>query len=328
MGLGLEAINSGSQSFAKRLLDVCLNWSSVIFLVVVSLLFAIRTPAFFSLSNAVDLLIQAAPLGIIATGLTVCVAAGEFDVSMSSLLTLAGVCAAMMMKQGYSTIVAIGAALGAGLLAGMANGAMVVYLRVPSLIATLATAVVIDGLSLLYSGGYRIYQGMTSGYIFIGRGQLLGIPVPILIMALWAAVVWVLLARTTLGRRVYAVGMNPIAARLSGLNPGVYRILAMIACSVGAAIASNIVVARIGAAEPFAQFALVIDAFAAVAIGETVRLEGRPYMFGTCVGVLTLAVLSNGLTMLGVEFHLQNIFKGILILVAVVGNAVIGRRRA
>jgi len=307
--------------------DFTFTWSTLLALIVICFVFALRSPEFFSLYNLIDILIQVAPLGIIAAGLTVCVLGGEFDVSMSSVLTLAGVSAAMMMKNEHSASIAFLAALGVGVIVGSTNASMVVYLKVPSLIATLATVVVIDGLSLLYSGGYRVYRGMKPEFLFMGTGRLIGIPMPIVILVVWSLVVWIVLSKTIWGKRIYAVGVNPEAARLSGVNYAAHKFAGMLFCSIAAAIAAMVVVARVGAAEPFSRFAYVLDAFAAVFLGATVRLEGRPHMLGTAVGVLALGVLNNGLTMFGTSFFMQNILKGVLILLAVAGSVAIQLRR-
>lgn len=301
--------------------------STILGLIGMVIIFAVRSPVFLSKANILDLLTQTAVLAIAAAGLTAVVASGEMDISMGSVLTLAGVIAVGSMGKGAGLIQAVGAALAVGLTAGVVNGTVSIYLRVSSFIATLAIAAIADGSSLLYSGGYRLYKGMLPGYRFLGTGRVVGIPVPVIVMFVFIGLLYLLLNQTVWGRRLYAVGGNVEAAWLSGVNPKLLKMLAFLICGLGAGLAGIVVTARSGVAEPFARFAYTIDCYAAIFLGTTVTPEGEPTMFGTAIGILILGVLNNGLNLFGVAFYLQNVLKGLLILAAVVGGSLLRMRR-
>jgi ribose transport system permease protein len=277
--------------------------------------------------NIKNLLAQTAVLGIVAIGLTVVSIPGEMDVSMGSVVTLAGVFAVSMMTQERGLLVALSAAIAVGIIVGLLNGFITLYAHVSSLIATLTIAAILDGVSLLYTGGYRLYKGMLDSYRFIGVGDVLGIPFPVIILFAVVIAAYILAHRTVYGRRLFAVGGNVNAAELTGINPKPLILLTFVIGAVTSAFAGIIVTARVGTAEPFVQFGYVLDAFAVIFLGTTTSAEGEPHIPGTFLGILILGILNNGMTLLGVPFFAQNILKGVLVLITVLVSSLLRQQR-
>ncbi len=317
--------------FSKKpywITDFIRRYAILVALTIIAVFLAISTPSFLTLDNLRNLFTQTAVLGIVSLGLTILMISGEMDVSMGSLATLCGALAVGAMTAERGLIVALVAAAIGGVIIGLINGAISVYGRVPSLISTLTIAAIIDGISLLYTGGYRLYKGILPTYRFLGTGKVFGIPTPVLILLFVIMLAYILMHRTAFGRRLYAVGGNQDAARLAGLDPKRLKLYAFVICSAAAALAGVVVTARSGTAEPFARFAYTLDAFAIVYLGTTLAEEGEPTILGTCAGILILSILNNGMVLVGVPFFAQSIFKGVLILLAVISGSVIRKRRS
>jgi ribose transport system permease protein len=320
----------GPQSSDQRSLVIkhfLMRYGTVVALAIVVAILAFTTPSFMTMLNIKNLLTQTAVLGIVAIGLTFVSIPGEMDVSMGSVVTLAGVFAVSMMTQERGLLVALGAALTVGIVVGLLNGFITLYGHVSSLIATLTIAAILDGVSLLYTGGYRLYRGMLDSYRFIGIGQVLGIPFPVIILFALVAVAYVVAHRTVYGRRLFAVGGNIDAAKLTGINPRPLILITFIIGGMTSALAGVIVTARVGTAEPFVRFGYVLDAFAVVFLGTTTSAEGEPHIPGTFLGILILGVLNNGMTLLGVPFFAQNILKGALVLITVLISSLLRQQR-
>ena len=315
ISLKTETKDYSQRKFAYK--NFIIRYGTIIGLIVITILLALTTPSFMTVINIKNLLTQTAVLGIVAVGLTFVSIPGEMDVSMGSIVVLAGVFSVSMMTQGYGLIMAIGVGLLIGILAGLFNGFITIYGHVSSLIVTLTVGAILDGVSLLYTGGYRLYKGILPSYRFIGIGEFAGIPIPVIIMLVIVSIAYLLAHRTAFGRKLYAIGGNIDAAKLVGINPKLLTMIAFMIGSFTAAIAGVIVTARIGTAEPFVRFGYVLDAFAVVFLGTTIGEEGEPNIPGTLLGIIILGVLSNGMTLLGAPFFAQNILKGVLVLTSV-----------
>jgi ribose transport system permease protein len=321
----VEDQSPGQRSFALK--NFLIRYGTVIALVILTGALALTVPSFLTVLNIKNLLTQTAVLGIVAIGLTFVSIPGEMDVSMGSVVTLAGVFAVSMMTQERGLLVALGAAIAVGIIVGLINGFITLYAHVSSLIATLTVAAILDGVSLLYTGGYRLYKGMLDSYRFIGVGDVLGIPFPVIILFAVVIAAYILAHRTVYGRRLFAVGGNANAAELTGINPKPLILLTFVIGAVTSAIAGIIVTARVGTAEPFVQFGYVLDAFAVVFLGTTTSAEGEPHIPGTFLGILILGILNNGMTLLGVPFFAQNILKGVLVLITVLVSSLLRQQR-
>jgi len=302
----------------KRAFLIFSGYSPVVALAGLVTLFALLEPGFLSSFNIYSLLAQVALLGITALGLTAAISAGEFDVAIGSNFTFCSVVAMAFLAKDMPVTVAVSGALFFGLLIGLLKSAVIVKFRVHSIVATLAIAVVLDGCSLVYTGGYRLYRGATPEFRFLGSGKLGLIPMPALIMLIMLVALWFLTTQTSLGWRLYSVGEQPQVARLLGVSPNRYKSYGLLISSLMAALAGILYAARTGTAEPFGKFAYTLDSFVAVTIGQTLLLRGKPNILGTLVGVFILGVLSNGVVLVGAPFFLQEIVKGVLILIGVV----------
>lgn len=279
--------------------------------------FALLAPdRFATVGNLRNVLEQISILAIVAAVQTVVMVVGDFDLSVGTLASVTGVITAQLMLSGMHPALAILIALCAGAVAGAINGFLVSYLGLSAFIATLASMTSFTGLALLLADGTTIF-GLPTGFVWLGQGRIAGVAVPILWAALVLALIWFLLARTVAGRNFYAVGGNAEAARLSGVNTRLMRLLAFIISGTGAALAGIILTARLASAHPSAGDPMMLTSIAAVFLGMTLSRAGVPTVGGTLVGVAIMGVLSNGLNILHVNSYIQQVLTGIIIVIAV-----------
>lgn len=280
--------------------------------------FSIAAPAAFaSQANVFNLLQQLATLSIVATAATLVMTIGEFDLSVGFAASLAAVICFVMFGAGQSLWLAISVALLAGIAGGIANGALVALYGVPSFVATLSLGTILSGAAFGLSGGGSLFQNVPTGFTALGRGAVAGIPV----LAFWIVAVLgaasFVLALTEFGRHLRAIGGNPLAARLAGL-PVVAEVVATFALAGGlSALAGVLLAARLGSVQPQMGEPLLLPAYAAVFIGTTASPTGSPSIVGTLLGVAITGVLTNGMTILGVEPFVQKMLTGAIIIVAV-----------
>ena len=276
------------------------------------------TPSFLTASNILNVLRQVSISALIAFGMTFVILTRGIDLSVGSTLALTGAVAATLLASGTDPILAMGAALLLGLILGTINGLIITKGRVAPFIATLATMTIYRGLTLVYTDG-RPVSGLGDSVAFqmMGKGYMLGIPVPVVTTVLAFAALYFILHHTTFGRRVYAVGGNEEASKLSGINIdrikiGVYAITGLLA-----AVSALILTSRLNSAQPTAGESYELDAIAAVVLGGTSLNGGRGWIFGTLVGALIIGVLNNGMNLIGVSSFFQLVVKGVVILLAV-----------
>ncbi|WIY00707.1 ABC transporter permease [Amycolatopsis mongoliensis] len=275
-----------------------------------------RPELFFTESNISTILRLAAAIGVVSVGMTFVIISGGIDLSVGSMVGLAGVWLTTLATQSYGPWVMVLCGLAVGLGCGLVNGVLVAYGKVVPFIATLAMYVSARGLAERISGR-RTQVVADQDFLAFFRGDLLGIPVLIWLFALVFAVGWVVLNRTTFGRRTYAVGGNIEASRLAGIN--VKRHLALVYGVAGlcCGIAALMVVARTTAGASTNGMFYELDAIAAVVIGGTLLTGGRGSLIGTLIGVLIFTVLSNLFTLNNLDTDIQNIAKGVIIVLAV-----------
>ncbi|MFL4473814.1 substrate-binding domain-containing protein [Paeniglutamicibacter sp. MACA_103] len=284
-------------------------------LAIVAIALVIATPLFQQPTNLLNILVTAAVVTLLAIGQTYVIILAEIDLSVGAVLGFSAMSSAMVMAEhGFIAGFLVGLGVGAG--AGLVNGLLVTKTRMPSFIATLATMSIFAGLALQLSQGNPV--GVTSNaFLAMGQGKFLGIANPIWIMLVVAAVAGYILARTKFGRELYATGDNVEASRLSGISTDRVKILAFTISGLLAAIAGFILTARLGTAQPTAGTGLELAAIAAVIIGGTSLAGGRGAIIGTVIGGILLATIDNGLNLLNVSPFLQNVVKGLVILIAV-----------
>ena len=297
------------------------------FLLLVVVFAGLRPTTFLSPGNLRNVVEQVSILALVSFTMTIVMVAGDFDLSVGTLASLAGVTAASLMLRGVAVAPAILLTLLLGALLGLVNGVLVAYTNLSAFVATLATMTAFRGIALWYTDGATLFSGLPEGFRVLGQGRVAGLPVPILVMLGTLALVALMLDQTTLGRRLYAIGGNPEAANLAGIGVARLRMLAFVLSGVGAALAGVLLTSRLFSAHPLAGEPLMLNSIAAVFLGMTMFKEGEPHPLGTLVGVLILGVLGNGLTLLGVNSYLQQILTGAIIVLSVLLSG-LARERA
>jgi ribose/xylose/arabinose/galactoside ABC-type transport system permease subunit len=286
----------------------------------------IATPYFATLDNLRNVAEQSTVIGTLAVGMTFVILAGGIDLSVGSVVALAGIVLAMLLRSGVPTAVAVVGAVASGVAAGLVNGALVTFGRLPPFIATLGTMSVARGLALLLADG-RPISGFPEGLRALATTRVAGLPVSVLLMLGLFAVAHLVLSRTVLGRATYAIGGNAEAARLAGIAVRTYTTITYAIAGTSAALCATLLLARLDSAQPIAGIGYELDAIAAVVIGGTSLLGGSGSVLGTLVGALIMSVLRNGLNLLGVSSYVQQIAIGTVIVVAVLIDMSLQRRR-
>ncbi|SHJ00984.1 ribose ABC transporter permease [Halodesulfovibrio aestuarii] len=288
----------------------------IIMIVVVSLL----NPHFFTTGNILNILRQTAVNAIIAVGMTMVILTAGIDLSVGSILALCGAIGASLIASELPVLVAIGASLTAGAIVGGVTGIIIAKGKVQAFIATLVAMTLVRGLTLVYTDGRPISTGFTDvadNFATIGTGYLLGVPVPVWIMAITFLTAWYLLNHTRLGRYIYALGGNEAATRLSGINVDRIKITVYALSGLLSALAGLIVTSRLSSAQPTAGAGYELDAIAAVVLGGTSLMGGKGSIIGTLLGALIIGFLNNALNLLDVSSYYQMIAKALVILLAV-----------
>ncbi|OLP54781.1 ATPase [Rhizobium rhizosphaerae] len=294
-----------------------LKYSTLLALFLLFAGFALTVDRFLTASNLLNIVQQISMLTIVGAGLTFGFAAREMDLSVGYTVGLSGILVPLMLISGVPLPIALLGAVAAGFAVGAINSMLVTLIGIPSLIATLATGSILYGINFMSTGGRAIYGGLPDGFLFLGQGQILGIPVLAYAMVLFVLVAWFLMERTIFGRYIYAVGGNLKAAELSGVNGRFYRSAALVVCSLFAAMAGALLAARLGSGQPNAGERYLLDGLATVFIGMTMIRPGTATVTGTFFGALFIGVINNGLNLVGMDTYVQSIVKGLIILVAV-----------
>ena len=313
-----------------RLHDLASRHGLTIGLVALIALFtALRPDIFPTLANAGSIMSDNAVLTLVALGIMVPLVVGQFDLSPGFVASLAVMLTAgLLAEQQLHPLLVLAVVLGVGALIGASMGLLVGYLKVNSLIVSLGVGSVVSGLVLLYSGGQIIFQGIPKGFLAIGQTRLLGfVPLPFLYALAISAVVWFVLTFRPVGRRLYAVGANPDAATLIGIDVPRTILAAFVVSSTLASLAGYVQVARLGAGHPTSAQAFLLPAFAAAFLGATSFRPGFYNVWGTFVAVYLVGTGTTGLFMLGAESYVQPMFNGAVLIVAVVAARLGALRR-
>lgn len=328
----------------RNLADFLGKFAPFIFLLLLIIFFASQNPNFLDPRNVFNIMRDVSITGLIALGMTFVILTGGIDLSVGSLLALAGLVAAAIAKgtntntlsldtsatTGAPVYVAILAAIGVGILGGLLQGLAITNLKVPPFVVTLGGLTIFRGLGLLFSGGGPI-SSMGEAYQWWGRGRIpetTGIPIPVIIFLIFALVSHIVLRYTRYGRHVYAVGGNKEAARLSGLN--VKRITTSVYVIVGffAGLGGFILSSLLNSAEAVAGEGYELDVIASVVIGGTSLFGGEGSVLGTVIGAVLIGVLNKGLVMLQVSPYIQMVIIGLIVVLAVAFDQFLKSRRS
>jgi ribose transport system permease protein len=312
------------------------QFGTLLGLLVIVVFFAVQLPGtFLTARNLINVSQQISMLAVVAFAMTVVMVMNDFDLSVGSTASLAGVLAAVLFAQGFPVWVGVSAALGIGLVGGVLNGVLVAYLGILPFVATLGTLTVFSGLAFFISGGATIFgrdipkpfadfsrQGIPLDWLGLAEVKL---PYLSLVAVLVLLIVWVLLEHTSYGRRLYAIGGNREAAHLAGVRVRRLRLSAFAVTGFGAAVAGLMYASRVASANPTQGAGLMLDAIAAVFLGMTMGKEGEPRVLATLVGVLILGILDNGLTQMQVDSYVREMLVGSIVIAAVATSS-LGRR--
>ncbi len=315
---------------AKAWLGGFARLGTIIGLGLMILTFALLSPrAFPTVLNFTNVLNQASLTMIIAGGLTVAVLVGELDLSIGFAASLHGVLVTgLIVASGLPVAAAVLVILAAGALIGLVNGLIVTKLKVNSVIATLGVGTVLTGLAFAYSSGVPIVSGVPEAFLQLSLGRwLLGVPNNIVVMALVLGGLWVLIERTAIGQEFQAVGGNPAAARLAGIDIDRIKILGFVISGTCAALAGILLASRLGSGTTSAADGYLLTAFASVFLGSATLRDGEFHILGTFVGALIIAFGFNGLNIFGAPTWSQYVFQGSILIVAV-GLSSLGRHLA
>jgi ribose transport system permease protein len=284
------------------------------------------SPNFLTSGNLRSVLIGMVPGGIIAIGMAVLLASGGFDLSVAAVMALCGTIAAWLLVHGAGVVGSILLTLALGLAIGAANGAIVTFLRVNPLVATLGTLSVARGLALVITEGYNISDLPTS-FTKLGEGNHLGLPWMVWIMFGLVVAGDVALRRTRFLRQVYYIGGNERAARLSGIRVDALRVFTYMLSGTLSALAGVLLAARLSTAVPTAGEGLELTVIAAAVIGGASLAGGEGTVLGAVLGVAFLALISNALTLLEVSIFWQEVVTGVILVAAVSLDMLLRRRK-
>ena len=306
---------SKSSSAGVKLRKFAANNGALIGLVILCVGLGIATPVFFTMSNLVNVGVQAATVAILAFGMTFVIVAAGIDLSVGSVAALSAMVAAVWFANlGLPAFLAPFIGLLTGLVVGSVSGMANDYRKLPSFIATLAMLSIARGLTLVISGGRPVSTPSSINWL---GGDIGPVPVPILVFAVAGVIAAFILNRTVWGRAMYVVGGNIEAARLSGIPVKRIQVLVFALSGLYAALAGLVMAARLNSAQPQAGSGFELDAIAAVVIGGASLAGGVGKVSGTLIGALLLAVIRNGLNILNVSSFWQQVVIGLVIAIAV-----------
>lgn len=310
-----------------RALAIIKTWGTLMgFLLLLIVFSTLRPDVFPSGRNMRNIIEQVATLAIVASGVTVVMITGDFDLSVGAIASLVGVVAALLMKSGMSTLMSILLALLLGTTAGLLNGLIIAYGGLSAFVGTLATMTAYGGIALLISKGTTIFA-LPENFKVLGQGSLSFLPVSVLIMAFTVFVIYLLLEQTTYGRRLYAIGGNEEASFLSGIRTRQVRLIAFGVSGFFASLGGIVLTSRLFSAHPQAGSPFMLNAAAAVFLGMTSFREGEANIMGTLLGVFIIGVMGNGLNILGINTYVQSILTGAIIIFAVLLSSIAKKRQ-
>jgi len=299
---------------ARRRLTVSTVTALVILLVVEFLYLTFEAPFFFTWDNLLNILTAAAVIGIIAAPGTMLLIAGQFDLSVGSGVAFCGMVLAVVARD-HGIVAGVFGAVAAGLGLGLVNGFLVTVIEINALITTLGTLAVFRGMTEVLSHGEVV---AISGFSSIGTGRpFLNIPMPVIILVVIVAIFWLVLRYTTFGRSMYAIGSNPVAARLVGIRSKRLIFIAFLLSGLCVSLGGLINSSQLSSASPNTALGMELSVITAIVLGGTSLTGGRGTILGTVIGLLVISVLNNGMILMNIDPFYQDIARGVLLILAV-----------
>jgi ribose transport system permease protein len=303
---------------ASRLLA---TYGTALAALIVFVFFAVAAPNFSNLANLLNVLKQVSFLAILGLGFGLAFITAELDLSFASVCSFAAVAVGGLIHHGTLPAAAVACGLAVGLAAGLLNGLLVTRLKIPSLIATLATASIANGLAFAVTGGVAFVGRWDPAFLALGRGSVLGVPALVLWMAGAAALVLFVLKETRFGLHLVFTGEAAEAARLAGIKVRRMKILGLAGSGFAAGLTAVLLTAHLNSAAPNMAGDFLLNAIAAVLLGMTMFEPGRCNVPGTLLGAALIGMLGNGLVLLGAPYYVQDIMLGIIIVASVALSA-------
>ncbi len=330
---------SATNGFDLR--DFIVKYGFILVTVILFVWFASTEPTFRMQNTLFSMLKFTSVVAITGLGVTLTMVVGGLDLSVGSIAGLSVTLSAMtMVIYAQTGAVALVVVLLGGALVGLFNAFLIVVLKIPDLLATLATMFTIMGLKLVPVDGQSVSSGLilrdgsvapgkfTPGFLLIDRAYIGPVPLPVAIFFFLAFVVWIFLTKTRWGRVMYAIGSNPEAARLAGVRVQRYRALAYALSGVFASIGGLILSSRIGQGDISAGNSLLLDAVAVSLVGTSVLGMARPNAWGTTLGAVLIGIVITGLTIKGFPYYAQDVVKGLVLLTALIFSFTLSRRKS
>lgn len=293
-----------------------LDYGIVLILLLLILIFSIASSNFFSFGTLTSILRQVSIIGIISVGAAYVILTAGIDLSVGSVACISSLTAALLLKAGFSIPIAIIVTLMIAVCYGIFSGCLVSFFKMSPLIATLGMMTALRGAGYLITDGLPVY-GFGPGLSPFGRGYLLGIPYPVILMLAVFAIGIFVLSKTPIGRHIYGVGGNEEASRLSGVNVNAVKIFTYAFCSFLSGVAGLVLLSRTNSGQPAAGVGFEMDSITAVVLGGVSLMGGQGRLSLVIIGVLIMGVLSTGMLMCNINDYVQQVVKGMVLIAAV-----------
>lgn len=293
-----------------------LDYGIVLILLLLILIFSIASSNFFSFGTLTSILRQVSIIGIISVGAAFVILTAGIDLSVGSVACISSLTAALLLKAGFSIPIAIIVTLMIAVCYGIFSGCLVSFFKMSPLIATLGMMTALRGAGYLITDGLPVY-GFGPGLSPFGRGYLLGIPYPVILMLVVFAIGIFVLSKTPIGRHIYGVGGNEEASRLSGVNVNAVKIFTYAFCSFLSGVAGLVLLSRTNSGQPAAGVGFEMDSITAVVLGGVSLMGGQGRLSLVIIGVLIMGVLSTGMLMCNINDYVQQVVKGMVLIAAV-----------
>ncbi|MCB2129037.1 MAG: ABC transporter permease [Rhodobacteraceae bacterium] len=315
MQQAVQSKSMSSDTNSKKLSDFGARYGIHLALLGLIVLSSIVSPAFLTANNVSNMLLQAAPLGIVVIGQAFVILVRGLDLSVASVMATAAVVATSFDGQPGDVVPIILVALAIGVATGLANGLLVAKRNVSPFLATLATMIVLQGIRFAYTGGAPS-GNVPHFFRIIGSETVYGLPYNVIILAIIAAFFWVLLHKSVFGRQVYITGGNPSVARLVGMNADRVIIICYVISGTLAAIAGLVLSGFVGIVDNWVGRGMELDSIVAAVMGGIALSGGRGTIVGGLIGAAILVVVFNAVLLFGMPVQFQIIIKGIVIVIA------------